>query len=128
MKEFKFKVWNGSVMSKVFSIHNISSEHINTKGEILQSIGLKDKNGKEIYEGDIVSINNERISLKLTVKFGKYAFSKYIGECGELSDSTELYGFYVENEYSYIQMLNENVVIVGNIYENPEIVKDNTRA
>jgi uncharacterized phage protein (TIGR01671 family) len=127
MKEFKFKVWNGSVMSKAFSIHNISSENINTKGEILQYIGIRDKKGKEIYEGDIIAINNEEISLKLPVRFGKYGFSKYIGECGELSDSTELYGFYVENEYSYIQMLNENVVIIGNVYENPELVNDNTR-
>ncbi len=127
MKEFKFKIWNGLVMSKAFSIHNIISENITIKGEILQYIGLRDKSGKEIYEGDIVAINNEKISLKLPVKFGKYGFSKYIGECGELSDSTELYGFYVENEYLYIQMLNENVVILGNIYESAELEKDNIR-
>ncbi|AKN29309.1 hypothetical protein Ccar_00045 [Clostridium carboxidivorans P7] len=122
MREFKFKIWNGSTISKPFFIHDVK-EYINEKCEILQYTGLKDKNGREIYEGDIIAINNEKISLKLPIKFGKYSFSKYIGECGELSDSTDLYGFYVENEYLYIQMLNGNVIIVGNIYENLELIR-----
>lgn len=122
MREFKFKIWNGSTISKPFFIYD-AKEDINEKCEILQYTGLKDKNGREIYEGDIIAINNEKISLKLPIKFGKYSFSKYIGECGELSDSTDLYGFYVENEYLYIQMLNSNVIIVGNIYENLELIK-----
>lgn len=121
MKEFKFKAWNGLVMSEPFDIHNINNKGINENSKIMQYTGLKDKNGEEIYEGDIIAINKERVSLKLPVKFGKYSFSKYIGECGELSDSTDLYGFYVENEYLYIQMLNENVIIIGNVYENPEL-------
>ncbi|NMM61312.1 hypothetical protein HBE96_01080 [Clostridium sp. P21] len=119
MREFKFKFWNGLVISKPFFINDVVNQNINENINILQYTGLKDKCGREIYEGDIIAINNEKVSLKLPVKFGKYGFSKYIGECGELSDSTEIYGFYVENEYLYIQMLNENVVIVGNIYENP---------
>lgn len=122
MREFKFKIWNGSKISKPFFIHDVK-EDINEKCEILQYTGLKDKNDREIYEGDIIAINNEKISLKLPVNFGKYSFSKYIGECGELSDSTDLYGFYVENEYLYIQMLNGNVIIVGNIYENSELIR-----
>lgn len=123
MREFKFKIWNGLTISKPFFIYDMKEQGINEKYEILQYTGLKDKNDREIYEGDIIAINNERISLKLPVRFGKYSFSKYIGECGELSDSTDLYGFYVENEYLYIQMLNSNIIIVGNIYENLEFVK-----
>lgn len=118
MRELKFRIWDGLIMSKPFYIYDEISRDINENSIIMQYTGLKDKNGEEIYEGDIISINKEKMSLKLPVKFGKYSFSKFIGECGELSDSTDLYGFYVENEYLYIQMLNENVIIMGNIYKN----------
>lgn len=84
--------------------------------KLLKYTGLKDRKGQCIYEGDIIGINEEESSIKLPVKFGKYEFSKFIGDCGEISDTNKQYGFYVENEYLHIAMLNGKVIILGSMF------------
>ncbi|MCI1946004.1 YopX family protein [Clostridium luticellarii] len=120
MRKFKFRIWDNKnnyfYISENPYLENASEE----EGRFITTefTGLQDRNGKDIYEGDIIGINQEESSLKLSVKFGRYSFDKLIGECGEISEATELYGFYVENEYLYIQMLNGNVEVLGNIFQN----------
>lgn len=121
VRDFKFRAWCINETNFKFNIQNEpdAEKYFSEKSRfmITQFTGLKDREGREIYEGDIIAINNQQSSLRLPVKFGRYSFDKFIGECGEISPNTELYGFYVENEYVYIQMLNENVIVVGNIFD-----------
>lgn len=70
---------------------------------IMQFTGLKDKNGKEIYEGDL--LNNE-----MGVVWSKYAFVPAY-DWGR-SDDFEDWG----------TNWNENIHVIGNIYENPELI------
>jgi uncharacterized phage protein (TIGR01671 family) len=71
--------------------------------------GLLDKNGKEIYEGDI---------LKSTYRSGEVKF----GECYINYQEYSAYGFYTNDEYQEIIIEGGRFEIIGNIYENPELL------
>lgn len=76
--------------------------------EIMQSTGLFDKNGKEIFEGDIVEYFD-----------GEYSF------VGVVENSA--FGIYVKNKYDNYSFEDENtkeadVVVIGNIYEDKELL------
>ena len=79
--------------------------------ELMQFTGLKDKNGKEIYEGDIVKSGNGR---HWEVKHGKWILSYP-------RDTSEAYGWYIEGGNCKL-MLYDKCEIIGNIYENPELL------
>ncbi len=95
-----------------------------TEGEFT---GLKDKNGKEIYEGDICFAPIPR--QKYVVKFGEYA-SEYNDTDDRLPDA---YGFYIEcfdNKYHKPKDMQEGfcdankyLEVIGNIYENHELLE-----
>ena len=79
----------------------------------LQYTGLKDKNGKEIYEGDILLGRfildevEDHIFLSLT----------------EEEKRTQSIMFVVEDIfYPYTNQIPEDLEVVGNIYENPELL------
>lgn len=77
------------------------------KFPLMQYTGLKDKNGKEIYEGDILAINNTRYVVGYRVYSGGWQLE-------------------IKNEYcaEMVQGNCELLVIIGNIYENPELVRE----
>jgi len=78
-----------------------------TTAVLMQYTGLKDKNGKEIYEGDVVSFgwgDSERGQVLFSPKVGYYVLTKNLGT------------MYFQHEEQY--------KIIGNIYENPELIKE----
>lgn len=93
--------------------------------ELMQYTGLKDTNGKEIYEGDIVKINTELFDdLIGIIKFGTKEYKNN-------SNHSYTYGFYIDilNEpYSHfrgdmIWYLRNKVEVIGNIYENEDLIR-----
>ena len=104
MREIKFRVWDkiNRMWLKRFNV-NLLDIGVFSNVEIMQYTGLKDKNGKEIYEGDIISWKSD---YEDAFKCAKVFFE---------DGAFRLYNPYFElNEY-------ENLEVVGNIYENPEI-------
>lgn len=76
--------------------------------KIMQYTGLKDKNNKEIYEGDI-----------LFESFGE-KYYKVVFENG--SFRAEFEGDFEEHSFDLIDVVAQGCEIVGNIYENPELL------
>lgn len=84
---------------------------VRTDAPIMQFTGLTDKNGKEIYEGDIITINlkNNPFKIKCTVIY-KQSQCQFMAM--EVSKKKLVYQLHH----------NRNIEVIGNIYENPELL------
>lgn len=115
-------------MEKPTSDYGIPIPFEKSELTLMQSTGLKDKNGQEIFEGDILEIQG----IRMVVKFGNYEYiesSKSNGHTiGVVYDGL---GFYVEcinaadpDRISPFEpkTLKESAVI-GNEFENPELLE-----
>ena len=84
---------------------------------VMQYTGLKDKEGVEIYEGDILEVEkNEDGTYKGTIN-GKTFFDRFQG----YSSKIKVEGMHDINTLRY---WNNRVRIIGNIYENPELLEE----
>lgn len=78
----------------------------------LQFTGLKDKNGKEIFEGDIVECKSWRSKFVVVFEYGMF-------RCRNIEKGRE------ESKVSLATFKGEvSCEIIGNIYENPELLEE----
>jgi uncharacterized phage protein (TIGR01671 family) len=127
MIEFKFRGWDGTKMVKVYSVHRngiastgdggmiIPSSGI---GAIMQYTGQKDRNGTEIYEGDIVTGEYFNLNVDYT-KHGVVGMGCADDSDGWLRGRTN--GWISSNGSSLADL--EECEVIGNIYENPELLE-----
>lgn len=122
MREIKFRAWNGGQMLKNIPIEAVTLagdlDFYGTSLHLMQYTGLKDKNGKEIYEGDIVKykrINGKEIIAEI----------EWRGEdgCYYYFNHKEPVDSDVSNKESTFFIATTITEIIGNIYENPELIK-----
>lgn len=123
----KFRAWlkNDKEMIDVDEIHwfngelDIIGDYITfvrkaDEIELMQSTGLKDKNGKEIFEGDILGIETDEGILNVNV-FWDEKHALFMFE-SEIHNEKEVLAELVEdNTYPF--------EIIGNIYENTELLE-----
>lgn len=128
MREIKFRVWKKTNTPEMFNdiayidfknrsiginyrisflAHRIDVEDINNV-IIMQYTGLKDKNGVEIYEGDVLSgwIGSHWHS-------GEDKFEEVV----KYDEKTASYNF------AAIEVRYGDLRVIGNIYENPELLE-----
>ena len=103
----------GKVTGKVIGSYNVDTSTVG------QYTGLKDKNGKRIFEGDVVEGHCHSAwshdLQRCEVAYGRDGFeARHHVNCGE--DGWRY--------YTYRVLFSKDVVVIGNIHDNPELVKD----
>lgn len=94
-----------------FSLYSIPFDKV----ELMQSTGLLDKNGREIFEGDIVRMRNPRDRRQIWMfQVVRVANSPMLGLLDKKL-TTEIFNLY-EHMRNYYE-------IIGNIHENPELLE-----
>ena len=131
MREIKFRAWDGEKMDRLWedgrlvidastgeaqkigygsTPFNVSIPHGLT---LMQYTGLKDKNGVEIYEGDIVQY--------FTFYYGnKQERKKVVEWIDDMQDDS--FGEPLSMGYRFYS---SEIEVIGNIWENPELLEAN---
>lgn len=93
--------------------------------EPMQCTGLKDKNGRLIYEGDIVKAEVEEPELKVIgiITFGRYVHDLgfYVEWKGAPAESRKYYPGWRQDLFYWLE--EASLEIIGNIHENPELLE-----
>ncbi len=125
MREIKFRAYNKALgLCKVITIDCHSKKVIVEKGKamcnlswkdghLMQYTGLKDKEGKEIYEGDLLELDGggeELFNFPIEYEDGCFGIRTNGKDFAELK--------------YYIDMPFASAKIIGNVHENPELLKE----
>lgn len=135
-REIKFRAWDGTFMINPYCDlreHNqfwgedLTNTPYKSPISVMQFTGIHDKNGKEIYEGDIVRIAagnpswtadpfevvfmNGAFQIKKPYFQAATSFSSYLSECLSHDVITD------NSDYSWL------FEVIGNIHQNPELLK-----
>ena len=127
---------DGNMTNVLFKGETLGTDLKIDEIELMQSTGLKDKNGQEIFEGDILKFNDE---------WPDYCYEGYVDgsiegiNYVEIERKTTCFAFgktripetsltnLVEDEhYPFEDLINEKgfeFEIIGNVFENPELLE-----
>ncbi len=150
MRDFKFRVWSqaekewsNTSMLEVWDNSGVLKPfawmgHPTENYIIQQFTGLKDETGKDIYEGDIIEETYDRLrglvsdfdKSKTKINDGLWTYGHFV-YISEVSWSDMYSGFHVtrrrltgeKEEAGRFPLNGKNVKIIGNIFENPELIK-----
>lgn len=104
---FRRNIYDGNIYGGLVNLDEI---------ELMQSTGLFDKNGKEIFEGDVIAIEVDDTETPINARVSQNS------KIGVL-----MFHVFEDNEdVPMVELLEDNSVafeIIGNIYENPELLE-----
>lgn len=142
MREIKFRVWDHNTDTMMIPDNlefydgeigwidagreadpKLSDDGYPGQFEIMQYTGIHDKNGQEVYEGDIVSFGsvwnngaNEDIDEELHI-----GVVEYDPHCAVYNVNCEESG---EHRFLFMEVVNyDGFGVIGNIFENPELLE-----
>lgn len=118
-------IWNGNVYandSKKLSCNHLKGWSIDEE-YLMQSTGLFDKKGVEIFEGDVISTYTDNLIIKRDNLLGFYVeYAEYV----EVDEKRNYFAETVDIEYLdlFAKDFGVAVEVIGNIYENAEMVRE----
>ena len=115
VRDIKFRAWD-KIYNQMFTVKSLHIDNLVVRSNsltfyslddinLMQYTGLKDKNGVEIYEGDLI---------RGPFDFGPAGYSYITSEVC----------FDKEQGYQWEYWLLEELEVIGNIYENKELLED----
>ena len=132
MREIKFRAWNKEENIMCYENEDFDADYwdghyasilevINNSLKadryiFMQYTGLKDKNGKEIYEGEV--LQDSDCVYEVIFEYGCFDVKviKVLKNVGTQKGMTYQLSFIISD--------NDNIKVMGNIYENPELLED----
>jgi len=132
MREIKFRVWDtyNKIMCVVYHLEWIQGEmwvdgipHCGNSrrtlmvkhNPIMQYTGLHDKNGRELFEGDLI---------KIIPRFPKEDGTEYLrDDCFEIDDFCGCVSYFEQMVHPSNGEPEVEFEIIGNIYEHPELLQ-----
>lgn len=119
----KYRAWDKETktMNGMAEIYRNRNQEIELRPRdeniiLMLSTGLKDKNGKEIFEGDIIRYNIDVVDIKRHPTLGFYTVLD--GREGFFGD-----GMSIDDFEEDAKEFSKTAEIIGNIYENPELLE-----
>jgi hypothetical protein len=115
--EIKFRDWDPETKEmRYFDLDGYDREVHNAYGNIMQYTGLKDKNGKKIYENDLLQYDGYNFRLINKEKIYQIRYDDNLAQ---------YYAYNLENSFDTFLVVRawKESKIIGNIYQNPELLE-----
>lgn len=122
---FKFRHWDKRINKMFYPERNDNFGYYVQNSDVIETMqctGLKDKNGKLIYEGDIVNqIYEDETIYKCEVVYNNCSFQlKHIEDKNKNYINTPMYCYAINYLGHYTE---KRLEVIGNIYENKELLE-----